>query len=343
MFGDRPLELLAERTTESGITVRAHLSEPFMSADEYPPLGEDGWQPPAWCSPNAELRIALGGGAATGAPVIDVGSVSWWDEPFEGRAVSWLTLGVADANPHRVVVVQVPAGTTSVTAAFDDGNVDRAEPEHGVALLVAPGGTPYDPELGLVPPGVELSFDGPEPTTIRADDATTWDDPVFNESCTPPPPDLPGPGEQPADPAGAEAAIRDTVAAVYAGGEPGASAQLIDDPTGVEEAREQVRAGAFAEAADSAVAVIEELVFTSPREAIYRYRLETDDGVFGDRFGAAVLRDGVWKLTRDTVCLDLGFAGGDCGGPVTPVWPPMGAPLPVEPTEAPAATVATEG
>ena len=36
----------------------------------------------------------------------------------------------------------------------------------------------------------------------------------------------------------------------------------------------------------------------------------------------AVLVDGVWKITRATICQDLSLAGGDCGGDWQQIYPP---------------------
>ena len=76
----------------------------------------------------------------------------------------------------------------------------------------------------------------------------TWDDPELQESCTPPPPALPDAGEQPTDPTAAEAEVRAAMSTLYGfGGSGEVGTELLDDPTGVAEAREQVRAGGFAE------------------------------------------------------------------------------------------------
>jgi hypothetical protein len=68
--------------------------------------------------------------------------------------------------------------------------------------------------------------------------------------------------------------------------------------------------------------VIEELVFTSPTEAWFRYRVDTGGVGLNDRYGIARLSAGAWRVTRDTVCQDLSMAGGDCGGGWQPVQPP---------------------
>lgn len=326
-YGDgRTEELVFERTTDAGVEARAHLGQLW---DEPTYVDETGWQQPGWCTPNGNARIALAGGAATGKSVIDVGSVQYWTEPFGGRAISWVTLGLADGNPHRVVFVQTPPGTTSVTASFADGSTDSTAPQNDVAVLVVPGApdaiehteggyTWYEERYDF-----SVTFDGgADPVTIADAEVGIWDNPDFQASCSPPPPALPEPGEQPADPAFAEESIIDTMSRIYSGGDGEFNEDRIDDPTGVAEAREQVREGGFESEAASAVAVVEELVFTSPSEAWFRYRIETDGIDLFERYGTAVAIDGVWKITRNTICQDLSMAGGDCGGDVRVIRPP---------------------
>ena len=112
------------------------------------------------------------------------------------------------------------------------------------------------------------------------------------------------------------------MASIYSESDSEINAARIDDPSGVAEAREQVRNGGFEEAAANASAIVEELVFTSPEEAWFRYRIETTSGTFGQRFGIARNIEGTWKITRDTICQDLSMAGGDCGGGAQAVVPP---------------------
>ena len=270
------------------------------------------------------------GGAATGTSVIDVGSVSWWSEPFDGRAVSSLVMGNTDDNPHRVVFVQTPPDVSTVRATFDDGSSDSVTPANGVAILVVPGA----PAAIIHEDGGEYTWtewqwnfdvtfegEGSESTTVDGT-ASGWNDPNFAASCSPPPPALPEPGEQPDDAAVQEETIVELMATIYSESDSELNAERIDDPTGIAEAREQVREGGFADAASSASPIVEELVFTSPTEAWFRYRIETTTGTFDQRFGIARISDGTWKITRDTICQDLSLAGGDCGGDTQGVFPP---------------------
>ena len=69
-------------------------------------------------------------------------------------------------------------------------------------------------------------------------------------------------------------------------------------------------------------ATIAELVFTAPDEAWFRYSIDTPGNDFDNRYGIAVAVDGVWKITRSTVCQDLSLAGGDCGEGWQTIYPP---------------------
>ena len=97
---------------------------------------------------------------------------------------------------------------------------------------------------------------------------------------------------------------------------------LLDDRTGVDAAIAQVFDGGFAEAAESSTHTIEELVFTSPVEAWFRYSIDSINGHFGPRWGAANLIDGVWVFPRALVCQDLGLAGGSCDPWAEQIYPP---------------------
>jgi hypothetical protein len=229
-----------------------------------------------------------------------------------------------------VIVAQTPPETTAVTVTLADGATDSTSPQNGIAVLTVPGQLPTEVSEGAStyfvtdPPVYDITFEGPTGTIAQDSNAVgTWDDPEFRASCQPPPPALPDAGEQPADPAAAEAEIGAAMTALYD------STVLLDedvvyldDPTGVAEARDEVAAGSYSNEASSSVAVVEELVFTTPTESWFRYRIDTDGVGLTDRYGIAVQLDGTWKITRSTVCQDLSMAGGDCGVGWEPIRPP---------------------
>lgn len=308
-FGTTASELIFERTTETGLTLRAHLGELWPN-DAFG-YGADGWTPPSGCFQSGELRIAIAGNG-----IIDVGSVGWYEEPFNGQAVSWVPLGSSDGQPMWVVVVQAPPGTTEVTVIFEDGGQDTAVPQDGVAVLAVPNTNPPTEQYVVQTPVFDVTFTGgADPASLGSDELNNWDNPGFAAACSPPPPALPNPGEQPADPATAEAEVVALMNGLYGEDrEPGSGSTFLEDDTGVAEAREQVAEGGFSGEADTAKAVVEELVFTDPDETWFRYRVETSGTGLSDRYGIAVLIDGTWLITRNTVCQDLSMAGGDCGG-----------------------------
>jgi hypothetical protein len=323
-FGTQPMEVLFERTTDSGFVVRVQLGQTWESETQGD-WGAGDWRPAAWCFEAGQLRVSMAGNG-----VVDVGGVPWYSEPFKGRAVSWVLLGGNDGNPQWVIVAQAPPDVTNVSVSFADGSTDSVVPQGGMAVLTASGepSTPVDEgdyTYWMDPtPNFQVVFeDGGEPVTIDSGGIGSWDDPDFIESCTPPPPALPEAGEQPADPAAAAADIRTSMTSLYGALDEGADrSALIDDPTGVAEAREQVQTGGYAADAASAIATIDELVFTAPDEAWFRYSIDTDGNDFRNRYGMAVVVDGLWKITRSTVCQDLALAGGDCGGGWEPIFPP---------------------
>jgi|TARA_R110002110_G_scaffold265785_1_gene481695 hypothetical protein len=175
-------------------------------------------------------------------------------------------------------------------------------------------------------PDFKITFESADGATAVASNAVgTWNAPDFVASCSPPPPELPEAGEQPADPAADEVTITELMSSIY-----GESDELfetldwIDDPTGVAEAREEVAAGSFEESAASAEAIVEALVFTAPNETWFRYRIETSVTTLRDRFGIARLISGVWKITRDTICQDLSMASGNCEPGYEVIFPDQG-------------------
>jgi hypothetical protein len=322
-FGSQPMETLFERVTPTGFAFRVQLGQMWdMGLDG--DWGAGDWRPAPWCFEAGQLRVSM-----VGNGVVDVGGVPWYSEPFKGRAVSWVLLGGNDGDPQWVIVAQAPADVTNVRVTFADGSTDSVVPQGGMAVLTAPGelSTPVDEgdyTYWMDPtPSFQVVFEGgAEPVTIDSGGLSAWDDPDFIESCTPPPPALPDAGEQPAEPAAAVAEIKALMASLYGAiDEEVDRSAFIDDPTGVAEAREQVQSGVFADDAASAIATIDELVFTAPDEAWFRYSIDTPGNDFDNRYGIAVVVDGVWKITRSTVCQDLSLAGGDCGGGWEPIYP----------------------
>jgi hypothetical protein len=304
-------ELVSERVTASGITIRALRGESWYSDEAIVP-DASGWSAPRWCFGDAELRIGL-----SGPGLIDVTGATWYSEMQGDVAVSASQAGWADGQPMGVVAVQASDGITEVAATSGDVS-DRAAPTGGAVVLLLPGIDPYTDGYT-----VEVT-DAAGPRTLTDAELNPSNSPEWREACEPPPPALPEAGEQPADAAAAEAAVREVFATLFdttvlREDKPD---DLLDDDTGVDEAAESARSGDFGDAAASAVYTIEDFVFTSPTEAWFRYGIDTSMGHFGQRYGTASLIDGSWRIARAVICQDLAMAGAPCEPDVTPIYPP---------------------
>jgi hypothetical protein len=315
----QPAELLYARVTPTGYTLRVHRGPSWDTGDMG--YGDGEWQPAPWCFTSAEMRLAVASDT-----VIDVGSAGWWTEPFQGLAATSFALGGPDGAPLRALVVQVGADVTSVAVTFSDGASDEAAPANGVVALAVPGQGDGDPAAGL-PGSFELVIDRGDGTESVVDDtalAASYSSDEWYEGCSPPPPALPEPGVGPADPAAAEADIAARFTLLYDGSVAAEDkpADLLDDDAGVAEARQAVLDGGFAESARTARVEIDELVFTAPDEAWFRYTIRSDSGDFRDRFGVVHLVAGSWRFARAVLCQDLALAGGTCEPYVDPVLPP---------------------
>lgn len=303
-----PLELVYQRQLDAGVRVRALKGESWGEA--YPP---DAWQPAPFCWGTRELRISL-----DGADVVDIVSASWFDELYGDVEVNTADAGWADGQPMRVMTVQVRPGVTEVAASWPDGGADRAPVVDGLAVLVMTGQGAYDSDYTL-----EIT-DETGVRTLTAAELGHWDDPAWREACEPPPPPLPDAGEQPVDPVAAEAAIYDRFALLWDRSIERADKpdDLLADWTGVAEAVEALDDTEYAATAETAVHTIEELVFTGPTEAWFRYSIDTDISFFSDRYGTATLVGDVWQFPRAVMCQDLGLAGPGCEPYVEQIYPP---------------------
>ena len=330
--------LVIERTLDDGTVIRVHGQ--WFEGDMYGGWpGFENWEPAAWCQPTGNLRVAV---AAPDS--ITVAWAPWYREAKDGLAVSTFATGYVESAPRFGVVAQVGADVSSVTLTTPTGS-DTAAPvasEAGpVVVLLVPG--PITDDLQL-----EFQRSNGTQTATPSDLMDTWNSPEFRDACQPPPPALPEPGEQPADAAAAEAAVRASFATIRAE-DIAARLPVIDDVTGIETAWAEIAAGQYAEAAAGATFAIRDFVFSSPTEAWFRYDIESSAGFFSDRYGRAVLGDdGTWLITRDTVCQDLSLAMAPCDPPGSAVLPPSAAndprysPMPFE-GDMPTATTMADG
>ncbi len=314
-YGYGPYELVTEQTTDDGIRVRV-LRGPQYDMGGYP----SGWQPAPYCYPNGDLRVTF-----DGPDLVDVTGFPYYTELFDGVAVAYNDVGIADRHPLRVTFVQSDTDAASATVTWDDGVTATAPIVDGVAMLVADMSAAADLrpdqiwELGFA---VELA--GPSGVrTVTKTDLDHYADPDWRANCEEPPPALPDPGEQPADPDAGQALL-DRFAELWSTDVAFADkpTDLLDDWTGVLDAIDSVNTGGFADTAGTAEHVVDEYVFTSPTEAWLRYSIFTDVSNFTGRYATATLVDGVWQFPRAAVCQDLGLAGEGCQPWVDAIYPP---------------------
>lgn len=309
--GAEPLELVWEGTTDDGTRIRLLLGSSFGDPGE---SGPGGWQPAAFCYGTGQMRLTV-----DGPDVVDVMYGTWFDELYGRTETAFFgDLGLADGHPVRIAVAQVADDVVAVSVEYDDGSSASAPVEAGAAVLVSDG-------TGLWPATFtyELtSADGSTETVpggFQAHDA----DPVWREACVPPPPALPEAGEQPADPAAERAAIEERFALLWDRSIDSADKpSLLDDDTGVDEALDALAEGAYAQTAATAVLEIDELVFTAPDRAWFRYSIDTDVSFFADRYGVAKLTGDGWIFPRAVVCQDLSLAGVNCEPASEAIYPP---------------------
>ena len=306
-YGQLPMTLVYERQLDSGVRVR------LMTGQSWADDGYGGeWRPAKFCYATKDSRLTF-----DGPDIVDVTGYGWYEELFNGLSVQVVEAGYADGRPLRVLQVQTAPDATEVAVVWADGAADRTAVVDGVAVLVVDGTNPFD----------DYSFeitDSAGTRTLTTADLNYYSDPEFRAACEEPPPPLPDAGEQPADPAAAEAALRERFDLLWnvvlaADEKPD---DLLDDRTGVDAAIAAVLSGSFSDAAESATHIIEELVFTSPTEAWLRYGVDTTNGYFGQRYGTATLTNGVWVFPRALVCQDLSLAGGQCEPWVDAIYPP---------------------
>lgn len=298
---------LFKRESSSGHSVRVLRNEwpnavPPGCAEE-----EGSWCPPPQCFPTQHLEVYV-----VGEWSITQGGAGWFPvrEGASARLLGAIHPLFGDDDVMFGVIVRTAPGVRSVRFSVGDQR-DEMAPIDDVAVLVVPiaaadgepfGGWPSDARIEVV--------DGSGATTeLRVTEPA---DPACIPP-PPPPPTLPAPGEQPDDPAAAEADVRQLVDDVFGPETPDALERRVDDPTGLVEARDKLRERYPDQSTGESEYEVGELVFTSPTEAVFQFRaIVPDYGTLPWRIGSARLVDGEWKLTRSSVCTLFALGGITC-------------------------------
>jgi hypothetical protein len=244
----------------------------------------------AICDLGASLVIEV---SNRGAAMQQYASAFTTPEPIAMAAAQ--TFGEVEGDPAWFAVVRVADGVGAVR-----GLGDTAAVVDGWAILGGSGALPIEGSI----------------------EAVAGDDVVGSvavsegvERCYGPGevPRLPAPGEQPPDPAAAEAAVHAAFHDAFDHrADPAAREEAVAHLEDVQSYMDRA-AEAFPEAVATVTATVHELVFTAPDRAAVRFELSYTGGAeFGPQTGVAVLVDGRWRVERATMCMVLGWAGAGC-------------------------------
>jgi len=316
-----PAKPLIARETDGGLGLRVTLQT--FTSDMSVNAGYPGAVMPDECTVVGSLNIGVvlpTDVAVTGSQVTASKTPS-----------ATLSTTISSTLEPVMVVVVTGAGSAEARATFPGGAADSMKAKDGIAVLAAKmtqaqlrdwravkvtvgdGGTAK--QLDVMSNGYMYFGSLPDMLTGSDTESVGSVDMPPQIDCSP---RLPAPGEQPAEPAAAKAAIAASFGTLYDFTTPAEErAKLIDDTTGVEAALQQVLNGGFAEAAKGARWKLTDMVFTDPTTAIVKYDIDIPEGsgaqsIAQNRFGTAKLIDGTWKVARATICADLGMAGGSC-------------------------------
>ena len=303
--------LLFDRTTPDGVRISAYLTTPQPPAGPACPPGAVCPPPPSGCPPSL-LQVDL-----TAASAVQVARAQL---PGPGAPLLGVLgageFGTVEGSPTLYVLAAVGGGVADVRATFSATDVDEMAPVDGVVVLAhAAPGSPGSPATT-----VRLDAVGPDGSTL----ATTKAEPgsptavatVATVNCPAPSPALPPPGQQPADPTAARAAIAKAYAVLDANAAGNTDAQLayIQDGASILSALDEAgRRNNVSTQYPKVAWVVRAVVFTSPTRASVGYDITNADQVLlGGQIGEAVLDAGTWKVTRATVCAVLALGGTTC-------------------------------
>jgi hypothetical protein len=306
--GDVDLGRLFARTSNDGAVLRVYGARISSGQPSVP------WFTPApWCFPDRVVQVDVSNDLVAG-----VSNGYLTPQPHGDLAASVQFVGLSEHAPIWVAIVQADKGT-SVRATFADGGTDSATLDNGVAVLAHR--TTATDATTLTGQGLHVELLGSAgdvvaDTTVNAQTPGTYDDQSSSQCVAPT--TLPAPGaQQPADVAGATAGVTQAFTDVYNGADSDAVKDAaIDDLTGVDAVRSQLRSGPYADEAKGAIAHVTGVVFLSETTAAVSYDIDIAGySSFTGRLGEAVFTGGRWKVTRGTYCNDVAMAGLTCAPP----------------------------
>jgi hypothetical protein len=290
-----------------GVAIRAYA---VGEAERPCPAGASCPAPPA-CGPVDAVVAELSNAAAVATasvPALPAGEAASLQVAYAA------TFGLAEGAPVAWTVLRTGQDVARVRAELGDGT-DEMAPAGGWAVLAhasaanAPGGSGGTVEAldasGRVLTRTDLSAStrtATGPACVARPPATVGPAPL-------PKPD----GPPPADVAGARAGVEKVYGEAFTGTnnhDVWLAAVEGGDTLGAALA-EAVKN--FPEAARTITDKVYDVVFLNDRTAAVRFELFYTGGAeFGPQNGRAVLVNGRWKVSRDTYCMVLGWAGATC-------------------------------
>ncbi len=321
-----------ERVTAEGLTVRLKVGDDAQVLG-FPQQAAPG--APEWCEATGMASGTVISDEAVAQTQLVLSKVS---SPEGGGQM--MIGGTLEGAPIWGAVVQVPPQITLVRATYPGREPDEMEPVDGVAVVALTAPVPADAAgvpnvVGQFGLGIDLrqatiefvaGNGGRTTLDVETDlvgppiwtDQRCWGQGVVDGTIPPPePPELPDPGEQPADAEAAEAAVRAALDDLFSAPvEEGREFfDLLDDASGIDlgVAAQMENHADLETLLTKGDVTITDLVFISPIEAFYFYDLETPLAPVINRFGRARVVDGVWKITRGTFCQEILNYGVFCG------------------------------
>ena len=303
------------RTTDEGITIRAHTGE---YPPEYGLVNTSSCTGPGCAPPRCQIQ----GGLVIGLSNTNAVSEGWadlyrpGDDPLEVIMASGF--GSMFDEPAAWVAVQTGPDVARVRASFAGGDQDQMRPRDGLAVLASPllGGRALTAE----------SY-GPEGTLVAYDDGgEVVDRARFGPGELTSPPEgclggldyeFPDPkGPPPADEEQAGLQVTAAVLGTYTPSD-GALAGLahVEDGASLAEVTE-VAAERYPQYREKIAARVDEVRFIDEDEAAVRFELTVDGATLvPGGVGRVKLIDGQWLLSRDSFCRLLVYGGVYCPEP----------------------------
>jgi hypothetical protein len=323
-WGNEPMATLFTRTTDDGtvLDVRANRFPAGWAYD--PGAAVPFWEPADWCFPGGSIYVGVRAPDAVGQSGAERYDALRDGTIWQGGGM----IGGPEGSPRWVLVVQVQPDAGLVRVTFPDGRTDDVAPVEGVAALTAPMDEAFDLdhvwEQGgggitvdvTAADGSEQRFRGPIFGGLVSAEGADAVDPWSDPACALPT-ELPAPGpQQPDDVAAATAAVEELWTRASGPGEGKDWASLVDDPTGVAEAEQQLLGSGVVESMGPFELPIVDLVFADATTAYFEYRVTGRNGpVLSDRFAEARLVDGSWVIDRASICTLYAQGGGRCEPP----------------------------